>query len=108
MPQANRVARFRTTIATPTLYTYRGQRERTGVSPNARLYVFPDSAYDGELPNGYVLVGGADYNTYVTIAAGPNQVDRSFVDQYGILRTYTTRGRSPLMLARSEDLEEIR
>lgn len=108
MPQANRVARFRTTIATPTLYTYRGQRERTGVSPNARLYVFPDSAYDGELPNGYVLVGGADYNTYVTIAAGPNQVDRSFVDRYGIVRTYTTRGRSPLMLARSEDLEEIR
>ena len=108
MPQALRTVRFRDSVEEPTLYTYRRQLERTGLSRSARLYVFPASAYHGELPDGYVLVGGADYNTYVTIASASNRVDLSYTDQYGRVQTYVTTARMPLMLARPEDLEEVR
>jgi hypothetical protein len=48
---------------TPVLYTLAKQRSRTGYSPSSLFYTFPASP-QFDVPDDYVVVGGADFNTY--------------------------------------------
>ena len=107
MPRALGVKRFRPELDERNLYTLENQRARPVSDPDILLYVFPNSAWQEEIPSGYVLVGGANYNSYVHIYNTGNLLPDYYQDSYsGELRKfdYARRGHSELLLARSEDL----
>ena len=59
--------------AKPILYTLYDQHKRRNFDHDALFYVFPDSHSGEEVPAGYVVVGGADYNTYIRVYNSPNR-----------------------------------
>lgn len=109
MPAATGRWRFKAS-AEPTLYTSHGQRSITGWPRDSLLYSFPAIVGQnlGEVPSGYLVVGGADFNTYVNIRNQPNHVLQTRLNQYGQPYTYGTWLRQhalEVLLARADDLE---
>ena len=76
-PQATTIKRFKPTVKEPKLYTIRDQRTRTGYPSDCVFFVFPNRAAGEAVPAGYVVVGGADYNTYMYIYNTQNIVTQS-------------------------------
>jgi hypothetical protein len=110
MRQAQSKKRFKQSIEEPTLYTLYGQQKRTGYSKDSVFYVFSDSEAHEDVPGGYVVVGGADYNTYMYIYNTRNRITVKGMDEYGIERWYAvTRypNEREVLLAKSEDLEDV-
>jgi hypothetical protein len=109
-PQASGKKRFKQSIEEPILYTLFGEQKRTGYSKDAVFYVFANSAADEEVPEGYVVVGGADYNTYIFIYNTRNRITELGTDEYGITRRYAVT-RYPnfreVLLAKADDLEDV-
>ena len=105
LPQATGLFRFREDISEPELYTQAGLRGRE-VRDGLLLYTFPDSAIGGEVPDGYAVVGGADYNSYIHLNWLGNRVQRPVIGPDGTPtdRTYQARANAPLFLARRSDL----
>ncbi len=109
LPRATGRKRFRHGIGEPTLYTSYQQHARTGFAHDALLYTFPDRAAlgRGEVPDGYVVVGGADFNTYVAVYNTLNVVsmatDHPIIDR---VPRNEFPNRSEMLLARSGDLED--
>jgi hypothetical protein len=64
-----------------------------GFSADSVLYTFPASVVDAEVPDGYVVVGGADFATYAQIYLN---------------NSLSPVGRRELMLAREDHLEDVR
>lgn len=92
---------------TPVLYTLAKQYRRTGYSPNSLLYTFPPSP-QFDVPGDYVLVGGADFNTYVEIYATKNMI-QIIGDRYGgKLDHYVRPNTFEVLLARKADLVEVK
>ena len=111
MPQATGVYTFRPGLEDRELYTLHRQDGRDGFDADTRLYVFPPEAarwYDVDVPDGYVLVGGADYNSYVSVINTSGWRVAHATNQYGNAYTYYARAHLPLMLARPADLVESR
>jgi hypothetical protein len=74
------------------------------------FYVFPNSESPEEVPDGYVVVGGADYNTYVEIYYTPNLVLQRLGAAYyneTLWRTVFPNGYE-VLLAKQADLEDAR
>jgi hypothetical protein len=110
-PQATGKRRFKQSIEEPTLYTLYGEQKHTGYPKDSIFYVFPNSvAEEGELPEGYVVVGGADYNTYMYIYNTRNRISERGTDEYGITHWYAVT-RYPnfreVLLAKVDDLEDF-
>jgi hypothetical protein len=108
--QASGKKRFKHSTEEPTLYTLYGQQKRTGYPKDAIFYVFPDSDSEEDVPGGYVVVGGADYNTYMYIYNTPNRITEHGLDEYGVQRTYAITRRPnfrEVLLAKLEDLEDV-
>jgi hypothetical protein len=110
LPQATGRKRFRRGLREPTLYTLYQQNARVGYSPESLLYTFPDSTVQhlGDVPTGYVVVGGADYNTYVAIYNTRNVIgiptDHPIIDK---APSNEFPNRSEMLLARASDLEDV-
>lgn len=102
-PQAEGLVRFREGLSDTDLYTLINQRSRSFES-DILLYRFPDSAVGYPVPEGYVVVGGADYNSYLNVSGTSNLLQMGGINQYGNAYTYTGRGHSEFFLAREEDL----
>lgn len=73
-PQAIGRKRFKPGLSEKLLYTLVLQRDREGFDSDAVFHVFPNSASPDPVPAGYVVVGGADYNTYISIFYQRNYV----------------------------------
>jgi hypothetical protein len=63
--------------------------------------VFPSSASPDPVPSGYEVVGGADYNTYISIF-----LRRNFVIGGGGYERLIEPNRLEVLLARSSDLRD--
>lgn len=90
----------------PRLYTLAGQHRVSGFPHDSVFYTFPAraAAPDGDVPSGYVVVGGADYNTYMRIYLCWNYVRRGDPYPYDHrIEPNTTE----LLLARQSDLEPV-
>jgi hypothetical protein len=109
-PRAVGRRRFRHGTTEPRLYTLAHQQTRTGYSPDAQFYVFEPQAAQGEgVPEDYVVVGGADYNTYTEIYETANIVVWRNADGYGGHLDVSLRPNTEeVLLAKIEDLEEVR
>ena len=108
-PQATGRRRFRAGTTEPTLYTLAHQYERTGYSVDDVFYVFTPEASQEDVPSGYVVVGGANYNTYPEIYATRNIVLLHNADGYGGTLDVTLQPNTEeVLLAKAEDLEEVR
>jgi hypothetical protein len=107
LPQASGKVTFRPD-ADPVLYTLHGQRERTGYGHESVFYLFPDfAAWD--VPDGYVLVGGADFDTYSKVYMTKNVIKVELGGPYG---GHLARNLQPnsaeVLLARKSDLVPVR
>jgi hypothetical protein len=94
--------------AVPMLYTLHKQYQRLGYGRDDVFYTFPDDAvipYKGfEVPDGFVLVGGADFNTYAKVYATQNNID-VIGDQYGGHREQWVKPNTfEVLLARKDSL----
>jgi hypothetical protein len=76
-PKAIGKRRFKASIDEPELYTLAGQHSRE-MKKDSLFWLFPNSSAIGKVPSGYVVVGGADYSTYVRIF-----YTRNFIDMNG-------------------------
>ena len=108
LPQATGRRRFRPSVSERTLYTVRGRHPRTDFPAESIFLVFPSEATSEDVPEGYVAVGGADFNTYALIYAVSNVVSMEVEGPYG---SHTvSRNLQPntleLLLARAADLED--
>lgn len=84
------------------LYTLRNRQRASGYSENAEFYVFPATAsYEHDIPQGYLLVGGANLVAYLQILVTRNAVNIGNND-------YRLARGTELMLARESDLEDVR
>jgi hypothetical protein len=101
-PQASGKKRFRQSIEEPLLYTLYLQKPRTGFPKDAPLYVFPNSASPNKVPEGYVVVGGADMPGYRAILSAQNLVLLPG-DEYATPRKPNA---CEVLLARAADLED--
>ena len=91
----------------PVLYTLYEQRKRTGYGSEDVYYTFPPTFY--EVPDGYVLVGGADFNTYAKVIATKNVVVSENVDSYGGRHARNLQpNTAEVLLARTSDLVEAK
>lgn len=102
-PKASGRKQFNSGISNPTLYTLAGQYSRGGFDPAAEFYVFPNTASPGPVPSGYEVVGGADYNTYLSIV-----VQRNFVVGAFGYEMLIDPNRLEILLAKSADLRDAR
>jgi hypothetical protein len=109
-PKAIGRKRFRKDIKDPALYTLYNQRRITGYSADEEFFVFPKSIVRDEIPEEYLLVGGASYNTYVHIFNSPNRYTESDSNEFGQRYTYVTsprENRRELMAALAADLVDV-
>jgi hypothetical protein len=107
-PKATGRKQFKPDV-TPVLYTLVDQHKRRNFDHNAVFYVFPESQASEPVPAGYVVVGGADYNTYISIYNSPNRITFLETDQYGITRRYaqtTYPNQREVLLAEVGDLRD--
>jgi hypothetical protein len=91
------------------LYTISGQKRCTGYSRDDVFYVFPNEAARGPVPAGYVVVGGADYNTYHEIYSTRNRitmVDRNVNGQTVTYEKDIEPNTLEVLLAKDSDLED--
>jgi len=84
---------FKSNIEEPRLYTIARQRSRYGFKNDAQFYIFDNDIVnskelDYEVPEGYVLVGGANYSTYVSIYYTRNFVKRPIMHNGEIYSSY--------------------
>jgi hypothetical protein len=98
--------------AVPMLYTLYKLYPRTGYSRGDVFYTFADNAlipFKGfEVPDGYVLVGGADFNSYAKVYATQNNID-VVGDQYGGHREQWVKPNTfEVLLARKDDLVGVK
>lgn len=109
-PRAIGRKQFKQGLDEPRLFTLAEQRRRTGYNADSIFYVFPNSASSERVPEDYVVVGGADYNTYVNIYNTENFVYRT-ANEHGQQSPYLARllpNYTEMMLARVGDLEDVR
>jgi uncharacterized protein DUF4157 len=110
LPQATGRRRFRAGV-TPRLFTVRGQREISGYSAESVFYVFPSSAsMTDPVPAGYVVVSGANYNTYQAVYLSPNRATSTGLNAQGQPYDYNRRlevNTLEILLARESDLEPV-
>jgi hypothetical protein len=101
--------RFKHGLSDPALYTVFRQYSRT-FDGDALFYVFPNSVSPEQpVPDGYVVVGGADYNTYVAIYYTPNLLLERLGPPYGGTRWLTVYpNRYEVLLAKEADLQDVR
>jgi hypothetical protein len=107
-PKASGRKHFRQS-ASPILYTISGQKRCTGYSRDDVFYVFPNEAARGPVPAGYVVVGGADYNTYHEIYSTRNRitmVDRNVNGQTVTYEKDIEPNTLEVLLAKDSDLED--
>jgi hypothetical protein len=90
----------------PVLYTLAKQQKRTGYDADAAFLKFPDSAVPETVPQGYVVVGGANVSTYYDVYRTVNQVTVRDADGSWVRRL--TPNTLEVLLARESDLEEIK
>ncbi|HLK27341.1 MAG TPA: DUF4157 domain-containing protein [Puia sp.] len=97
LPQATGKKRFKKNLSERVLYTVVGRRKFTDFPDDSIFFTFPSDivkGYEGaSVPDGYIVVGGADYFTYANI--------------------YSYKGRyyqpiREVILAKIEDLEEAK
>ncbi|HEV2268658.1 MAG TPA: DUF4157 domain-containing protein [Steroidobacteraceae bacterium] len=108
-PQASGKKRFKQVGKEPTLYTLCDQQERTGYDKDDAFYVFAADAAQEDVPAGYVVVGGADYNTYIQIYNTRNRVTERETDEWGMAHWYSVAlfpNYRELLLAKATDLED--
>lgn len=112
-PQATGVKRFRSDVTNPKLYTLFRQRACEGFSTDDVFYTFPHEAVENfieEVPPGYVVVGGATYNTYMRIYLSQNDrqnFDYHWTDFHYNTKYYTMRPNgAELLLANRYELED--
>ena len=91
LPQSTGKKRFRDPRRI--LYRVGSPASIEGFRADSVLYTFPASAVDAEVPDGYVVVGGADFATYEQIYRN-NDIGPA--------------ARRELMLAREDQLEDVR
>lgn len=101
-PQASRKVTFIAGRDEYSLYTIALRRRIYGYPEDSEFFVFPSSAVAGEIPSGYVLVGGADYNTYQNIYKVRNFMPTSDGDYY-----VAEPNRVEMLLARESDLRPM-
>lgn len=107
LPRAAGRMRFRANRE-PRLFTLAEQRERVGYSRESVFHTFPASASPEPMPSGYVLVGGADYNTYIQVYNTVNLMTRQGLNASGQPFSFVKRmetNTAELLLALHEDLE---
>ena len=92
---------------------YRNRAELT-VAGNLLVYTFPPSSiaqYNGDVPNGFVVVGGADYDSYTEIRDQPNRIKvrvGTFTSGDPIWAPHDTADNPyEVLLARESDLEKL-
>ena len=96
----------------PVLYTLHEQRKRTGYATESVFYTFEKVPFEGSVfnkPNGYVIVGGADFNTYSRIYHTKNLIRIKGYDihgNYGPLNQDVQPNTYEVLLARKADLVE--
>jgi hypothetical protein len=98
--------------AVPMLYTLHRQYPRMGYDRADVYYTFADNAvipYKGfEVPDDYVLVGGADFNTYAKVYATQNNID-VIGDQHGGHREQWVKPNTfEVLLARKDSLVGVK
>lgn len=109
LPQATGRKKFKANVE-PVLYTLFRQRRRTGYSKDALFLTFsPAASSEREVPTGYVVVGGADFNTYVQVYDTDNIVSMPVqgplgTDRIDKLLLPNTR---EVLLAKVADLEDV-
>jgi hypothetical protein len=112
MPQPTGRKRFKQGLSAPALYTVFKQHSWSFGSGDAVFYVFPNSASPAPkaVPDGYVVVGGADYHTYVRIYYTPNLILERLGPQYynETLESIVFPNRYEVLLAKEADLEDVR
>lgn len=103
-PQAIGKKKYKAGVDPRALYTISGHQQRvSGMPADSVFYVFPDAVATEPVPDGYVVVGGADYDTYMYIYAS-----------YNVTQSYVSGTRANLanylevMLAKSDDLEDAK
>jgi hypothetical protein len=109
-PQPTSRKRFRHGLSDPALYTVFKQQSRT-FERDAVFYVFPNSVSPEQpVPDGYVIVGGADYNTYVGIYYKPNLILKRLGPEHygGTLWQTVYPNWYEVLLAKEADLEDVR
>jgi hypothetical protein len=122
LPAATGKWRFAPHVANPVLYTLRpygrhGRMEIRMFDHDDRFYSFPASAAAyaaGDVPAGYVVVGGASENTYSKVIESLNIVrGESFDYQTGkqftapVVKVYSNVDYE-ILLARESDLEQVK
>lgn len=107
LPQATGRWRFAPGVE-PALFTTFMKRRVTGYQPDAAFYSFPTPVYL-DVPDGFILVGGADYNTFAAIVATRNDYKISNADEYGGWRVGSLYPNTDqVLLAKQSDLVPIR
>ena len=87
-----------------TLYTLYGQRPISGWPPTSIFYAFPPHG-DWDVPDDYLLVGGADFDTYTKVFSARNMIKLETVDGYGgHLNHYVKPNVYEMLLARKSEL----
>ncbi|WP_337850926.1 hypothetical protein [Rathayibacter sp. YIM 133350] len=105
MAKATGKVRFRSGVD-PVLYTVYLHSARTGYSTDSLFYTFPNTVTGHEVPEGYTVVGGADYNTYSRVLATRNDFVIKNADGYGGHRAGVLRPNTlEVLLAKTADLE---
>ncbi|MEO6530342.1 MAG: DUF4157 domain-containing protein [Specibacter sp.] len=106
MPQATGRWRFAQGVE-PVLYTTFMKRPRTGYAAAAVFYSFPARPHQ-DVPDDFVVVGGADYNTFSAIVGTRNDFKISNVDGYGGWRVGNLLPNTEqVLLARKSDLVAV-
>lgn len=106
LPQTTGRMRFKKDVE-PALYTLYKQEKRTGYRAESVFVTFPPGTGGYDAPDGYVLVGGGDVNTYIQVLGTPNLVSYQVEGKYGT----DTLGYRPspnlkeLLFAKTSDLE---
>lgn len=88
--------------ATNALYTLARQRRWTDVPRDSVFYVFPNSASPNPVPEGYVVVGGADFNTFTRVYSVEQEVTEE--GENGSWTRMYRNNPQQIMLARERDL----
>ena len=106
MPQATGRWKFAPGVE-PVLYTSFMKRPRTGYAATSVFYSFPARPHQ-DVPDDFVVVGGADYNTFSAIVGTRNDFKISNADGYGGWRVGNLQPNTDqVLLARKSDLVAV-
>jgi hypothetical protein len=103
-PKASGRKRFKPNVSSPRLYTtyeFPGVRRWTEFPMDSIFYAFSKSTANAPVASEYVVVGGADYNTYMRIYSTVNYVSSGDYIVRQFPNTLET------LLAKNVDLEDI-